>query len=392
MSMLSRAAQLLNLSRKEPKPAQLYGKILQTYLSRNARDLSDWRVAVASAESVTIPRRTNLAKVYRQVTVDAHLHSLMQTRKIMTLGKPFSLINKQGEEDKDATALLQAEWFRQFMDYALDSIYYGYSLIEFGDIVDDTYSSITPIPYDYLVPELHIVLSNIGDTVGMDYTASPYANWSIAIGQAKDLGLLMKAAPLVLWKQNVMGAWSEYAELFGMPFRMGQTDVYNEDLRNNMVDMLSKMGNAGWGVFHAEDKISFIETSKTDAFQVYQQFVTLIDQQLSKLVLGQTGTTDEKAFAGSAKVHQDVANQYAQADAMMMEYVVNTRLLPMMQGHGFPLKGLSFRFDNTEKLSLADKFSMLKELLPYKEVPDAWINDTFGIPVQSKGSDGGSIS
>jgi hypothetical protein len=376
--------------RKQPQKARLAPQIQQFNLARAREDLRTWKEAVISAESILYPRRWLLARVYRQVVFDAHLSSLVQTRKLMTLGKPYQLVNEKGEEQPDKTALLESQWFRKFLDYTLDSLFYGYSLVELGDIDKNGYTDISRLPDEYVVPEFGILQKTQGDTEGgIRYTGQPYADWCIGIGEPRDLGLFHKAAPLVLWKQNVIGAWSEFAEIFGMPFRMGMTDIQNEELRSNMVEMLREMGGAGWGVFHSEDKISFIETTKTDAYQVYKEFIDLADQQLSKLILGQTGTTDEKAFAGSAKVHQDIAHQYIQADGRFVEFVINDQLLPRMLLHGFPVQGLKFRFNTLEKLSLQEQFDMVKELLPYKHIPDEWIRDRFGIPAEGKVSEAG---
>ncbi|MFK5283719.1 hypothetical protein ACI3PL_29500, partial [Lacticaseibacillus paracasei] len=59
---------------------------------------------------------------------------------------------------------------------------------------------------------------------GVFYTDEPYSNWCIGVGSKRDLGLLLKLTPLVIWKKNAMGAWAEYIEKFGVPIRVGKTD------------------------------------------------------------------------------------------------------------------------------------------------------------------------
>jgi hypothetical protein len=49
--------------------------------------------------------------------------------------------------------LFETEWFRQFMSYALDAIFYGYSLVSLGDIINGQYSKIDIIKRWYISPD-----------------------------------------------------------------------------------------------------------------------------------------------------------------------------------------------------------------------------------------------
>jgi phage gp29-like protein len=87
---------------------------------------------------------------------------------------------------------------------------------------------------------------------------------------AYDLGIFMKAAPLVLWKKNAMGAWAEFIEKFGSPIRIGKTDSTDQQSVDNMEGMLRNMGVAAWGLFKTDDIIELVESSHTDAYEVFK--------------------------------------------------------------------------------------------------------------------------
>ncbi|MFK5282397.1 hypothetical protein ACI3PL_22835, partial [Lacticaseibacillus paracasei] len=89
----------------------------------------------------------------------------------------------------------------------------------------------------------------------VDYTELPYSDWCIGVGQKRDLGLLLKITPLVIWKKNALGAWAEFIEKFGSPIRIGKTDSNDLQSVNNMENMLKNMGVASWGLFKTDDLI-----------------------------------------------------------------------------------------------------------------------------------------
>ena len=81
------------------------------------------------------------------------------------------------------------------MGLALDSIYWGHSLIQLGDIitVDDVpaFSDVCLIPRRHVVPEYGALIVNQSDTwqSGYDYRHSEMADWIVEVGGTHDLGL-----------------------------------------------------------------------------------------------------------------------------------------------------------------------------------------------------------
>ena len=90
---------------------------------------------------------------------DAHLSGCIAQRKGKVLQKDFRLVDASGKEDAAATGLLQAGWFLDFLELCLDSIYWGPTLIQLGDIIRDG----GPVRFDgvELVPRKHVVPENV---------------------------------------------------------------------------------------------------------------------------------------------------------------------------------------------------------------------------------------
>lgn len=376
-----------NVSKKVNESVKVTSKVINREMARSSQDVGKWRSATILAESILNPNRYNLYQIYKDVVLDSHLSALMKTIELKVLSGEYWICNADGSINEDLTNRLKKPWFKFYLEQNITAIFYGHALIQLGDIVNDEFKDFELVPREHVVPEFGIVKDSIWTYAsdGVFYRQQPYSDYLIEIGSKTDLGLLHKASPLVLWKKGVFGAWSHFAELFGMPVRIGKTDILNPTQKANMQQMLQNMGSASWGVLNTDDLIEFIETSNTDSYQVYLEFINLINSELSKLVLGQTGTTDEKSFVGSAQVHESILNVYITAVKSKIESNFTSEVLPKLFMFGmFPKQDIYFKWNNEEQISKQAHFDITKELLKFYNVPAEWINETFNVPVEDK--------
>jgi len=346
-----------------PKLADIRKRITTpTQLYRGFTNIETYKLAVTRAESLTAPQRSELYKVYKNIELDAHLTAAVNQRKNLTLSKDFD-VKLNGEENEELEYIIKQKWFRDFIDYSLDAIYYGHSLIQFDSVVDNAFKSVELVPREYVKPEFHIVTNTYADLSGTDYLEAPYNNWCIGVGKPRDLGLYMKAAPLVIWKKNALGAWSEFVEIFGSPIRIGKTDVRDEETRANMESMLKNMGVASYGVFDTGDLIELVESNRSDAYNVFDMMIQRCNSEISKLILGQTGTLDEKAYVGSAEVQERVLKNVAYNDEFFIEGVLNYQLVPMMTRLGIFPEGVTISVKAEDDLTLIEQSKIDIELI-----------------------------
>jgi len=352
-----------NVSVNMPKTADIRKRITTpTQLYRGITDISTYKSAVIRAESLTAPQRSELYKVYKNIELDAHLTAAVNQRKNLTLSKDFDVL-LNGEESEDLEKIIKHKWFRDFIDYSLDAIFYGHSLIQFDSVIDNVFKSVELVPREYVKPEFHIVTNTYADLSGYPYLDPPYNNWCIGVGKDRDLGLYMKAAPLVIWKKNALGAWSEFVEIFGSPIRIGKTNTRDEETRANMESMLRNMGVASYGVFDTDDLIELVESNRSDAYNVFDMMIQRCNSEISKLILGQTGTLDEKAYVGSAEVQERVLKNVAYNDEFFIEGVLNYQLVPMMTRLGIFPEGVKITVKAEDDLSLIEQSKIDIELI-----------------------------
>lgn len=378
--------QIDNASKALPKEVDTRSHIapIQTQIYRISQNIGKWRTALTAAENVTNPQRYWLLQTYNDVVLDAHTSACIQQRKNLTLSRNFCVINKDKSENEQLTEMLESQWFRDFLDLSLDSMFWGYSLIQFDSLVNDNFNEVNLVPRQFVKPEFNIVTKNWGDTVGINYKEAPYNEFCIGVGKQRDLGLLNKVAPLVIWKKNALSAWAQHQEIFGSPIRIGKTSSRDKKTTDNMDNMLKNMGVAAWGRFDTSDIIELIESNKSDAYMVFDMMIERCNSEIAKLILGQTGTTAEKSFVGSAEVHERILQQYGENDEHFIENVLNYQLIPMLEGLGIKFNGAKIETEEDDELGLVERSKIDLELLKYYEIDPEYIEKTYGTPVIKK--------
>lgn len=378
-----------NLSKPQPRKANVRDTIsFEQQLQRVRQDAQKFNVALQAAESPMFPNRFLLMQTYQQIILDGQVQSGLLQRKSKVLSQRYVLRGADGEENEELAKLFNAKWFYDFQSLALDSIFWGYSLVQFGPVLNDAFEYANLVPRIYVVPEYSLVRENTATvTEGVVFTEPPYNNWCIGVGEKRNLGLGMYLAPYVIWKKNAMAAWAEFAEVFGSPVRIGKTDVRDETTRRNMENMMKNMSVASWAVLDLNDSIDLVQASRTDAYQVFDKMVERCNSEISKIILGQTGTTDEKSYSGSANVHENVAGMIGKQDIVNMEFVVNNQLIPMMIRLGFPLQGYKFEYDTTEQLSLMDQLEIDKVLMTKYDLNIEYLEQKYNVEINDEDSE-----
>jgi SPP1 gp7 family putative phage head morphogenesis protein len=361
-------------------------KTIRQQMYRFNQELKSWKSGVSNFEDPYNPICVDLIRVYNDVIIDAHLSASIDSRIIRTTSKDFKVVDDKNEELNEETEIFTSPWFRDFLRLALESKFFGYSLIQFGDLKGKRFKSVELIPREYVYAQKNAVRKSPYDSNDLIYfDDAPYDAWLMGVGKPSDLGLLMKAAPLVIYKKTAIGSWTEFAELFGAPFRLGKTNIRDKELRDNMFDMLENMGRNAFGVFDESDSLEFIRDGKTDSHNVYNQLIERVNSEVSKLILGSTMTMDAGSSRSQSEVHERTSAAINKEDAFFITSLVNDELIPFLNKyHGFNITG-RFMFDDTENTTKAEQFKIDSELIKLGfNVPKAYLTDTYGTPIDEK--------
>lgn len=357
--------------------------------SLTKKDVADWRAAHQMAIDYESPNRCRLYDIYADCILDAHLSGCIAQRKGKVLQKDFRLVDQSGKEKPEATELLQSEWFADFLSLCLDSIYWGPTLIQLGDVVRENgpmrFTGVELVPRKHVVPEYGVLVRDSGGDwrQGIPYRDGDIANWCVEVGKPRDLGLLLKCAPSCISKKNMLAYWDVFGEVFGMPMRIARANTLNDAERAKLENALDKMGAAQYIVTTDGTEIEIKESSRGDAYNVYDRRVDRCNSELSKVVLNQTMTIDSGSSLSQSEVHLEIFERTTESDAIMCAHIVNGRLLPIMERHGFPVKGMRFQWNNAAAFSPAENRENLRLVLEYFNVPGEHITEALGIPVDS---------
>lgn len=375
------------------KPRTPVAYIMEQQKLRSRNDLLKLRIAVDCAENIFNFDRELLHNIYRDIIEDPTLTSNWESRKMETTQRIFKVVSPSGEEVPEKTKVLQSDWFYLFLDAALDAKAWGFTLMEFGPLVNGEflpyehngkyYPAVNCIIRDNVKPEFGIITPTPTGNKGVSWLDPEFTESLMFIGSYTDHGWLKKAAKYILFKNNALGNWSEWAEVFGMDKRVGYTDAQGDD-RKKFLLAVRDIGTNAYGVFTSRDKIEYIGSGRIDAYAVYERLIQMIDSQMSKLIFGQDVVQNNTGNV-VGKVGEGVANKYGKADALYASSIVNTRLFPMMERLGYSWGNLSFMWDTTEKVSLVDRSVIDLNIAKMgKAHDDGYINKTYGVQVTEK--------
>ena len=352
------------------------------------QDMRDWRNAWQMAINVDSPNRQRLYDIYRDSCIDLHLSGCIEQRKGFVMAQSFKLVDSKGKENEEAKHYFEQSWFKDLLKYSLDSIYWGHSLIELGDITSDgdgciCYDGVTLLPRKHVIPEYGRIITDLGQdwTTGIDYRESPFNDWLIEAGQTHDLGILLKAATQTIPKKNMLAFWDTFGEIFGMPMRIAKTTSRDSKEHAKLMDMLNRAGSSLSMVATTETEIEFVESSRGDSYNVYDKRIDRANSELSKLVIGQTMTIEDGSSLSQSQTHLTIFENLVASDSNMLRDIVNNQLIPRMVKHGFPVKGLRFAWDDATDYTPEQQVAYETMIADRYDVDPKYFADKYGMPV-----------
>ena len=336
------------------KNPAISSKIRLNNKSRADLGMEEINAAITSAEQPNLANRRPLLLLYNEIIKDAHLASVMRTRLNVSMSQPYLIINKDNKTvDTDRLELLLRPWFRQVFKHYLDSIFYGHSLIEFPEPSKNIqnkfsvkeFDKVTLIPRANVKPEYGIITLSEYDVNGFLYREAPLSDWILEAGDSHNLGLLHIALKEITWKIFGRKDWSRYNEKFGLPMVLVKTDDSNDTELTAKQDMLTNMGVNGWGIIGKDDDISLLTPSTSgNTVTLFENMVRMSNEEVSKLIVGQTMTSENGSSLSQAEVHERILNTLGAEDMRGFQDWVNFNLFPLLIKHGYPLQGFQFVF------------------------------------------------
>lgn len=269
---------------------------------------------------------------------DWHYAAELGKRKLAVLG--LDRVVEAGDDDDQAEAVAEAvrkdiindEAFEDLCAGLLDALGKGYAAVEIAWATGQRWK---PRRYDYRDPrwfrfdretgrELRL-LDEADMAEGIALPANRFAVHTPQLKQGLPVrgGLARLAAWAFLFKFYGVKDWAAFAETYGQPLRLGK---YDANATPADVDILyqavAMIGTDCAAVIPKSMEIDFVkaEGGSGSGTDLYEKWCDWLDRQVSKAVVGQTGTTEAQGGSGyaQAKVLDGVRGDLREADAAQL--------------------------------------------------------------------------
>lgn len=361
-------------------------KFIAAQHQRGRQLIDDWIKALRAAENPEKPNRELLYKLFHNIISDVDLTTEWETRrKLRLMATDFSLYDVNNKPVDEATKFLINKWFANLIGHAMDSHLYGHSLVEVKSLTAEGHiANVELVNRRHVIPEKGLFIEKVGDEKGILYREDPaISNWLFEFGDPKDLGLLSKAAPYILFQRFALSAWSEYGEKFVMPLRVAKTNTKDTESLNRLDSMMLEMATASYAILDKEETVEFIQSSATDGSSVYEKLMNMCASKLSKLFNGSViGEASNGGSRSKEEVGQDIQDVVTTADFKWVEGIMNQEIMPRLILMGYPFQDLTFKYERSEDLQ--SLWTIYNGLLSHYDIPEEHIIDKFGIPVTKK--------
>lgn len=276
---------------------------------------------------------------------DPHYRAVLATRKLQVSQLPVSVeaasddAGDQADADFVREHLVDTRLVRRYLFDQLDAVAKGISI---GEICWTTGASLwLPSRINRRDPRWFEFDRENGQTLLLKGGAAgigpaePLKPWGYVVhthrtksGLPVRGGLARTACWLILFKAFDVKSWVEFLEGYGQPVRLGKyRPGASEEDKGKLLRAVRGMWKDSAAIIPDGMVVEWLEAKAAGNTTLQQDFADWADRQLSKLVLGQTGTTDVGQHVGTAQAHDKVKDDIERDDAEQVADTINDALV-----------------------------------------------------------------
>ncbi|WP_226801677.1 DUF935 domain-containing protein [Alkalilimnicola sp. S0819] len=338
---------------------------------------------------------------------EPHYASVLGTRKRAVSGLPVA-VEAASDAARDVELadavreLTRRPAFGEMLDDALDALGKGYSAVEI--LWNRRGPEWWPQEYVWRDPRFFVFDQTTGrelrllDEGDLSGVALPPYKFIVHMPRLKSglpvrRGLARLVAASYMCKAYALTDWMAFAEVFGMPLRLGRygPNASADDIQT-LINAVANIGTDAAAVIPESMRIEFEEAGggQRGGDQLFLNLAEWLDKQTSKAVLGQTMTADDGSSQSQANVHNDVRGDIQQADARQLADTLNRDLVrPFIDlNYGPQERYPRLELQITEPEDLAGLADLLAKLVPLGlRVEQSVVRDKAGIPDPDDGAE-----
>lgn len=359
------------------------------------KTIDDWTLSIAAATDPDDPRRGLLYRFNQALYLDEHLQTTIDNRVLPVQQSEFRMVDKNGNENEEATRLLKRPWFHELIRICFLHRMQGVSLADISHLDNNMeLAYVEEIPMSNYIPQQGIILREETDTTGWNYKEGALEPYYVEFGNAWSLGILNELAIIILAKKLGLGSWMNYIEKFGVPPVFVISDRQDKKRLDELYEMMLDFKNSMFGVLSGQERVEYGKEAGGNTTNAFLPLEERCDEQISKRLLGQTGTTKNGPYEGTAKVHERVERTRHESDKMIFQYYFNYIIIPKLVKISpvyRPLENLTLEWDDTETLGITEYIDSVYKLAQSFEFDFEEIAKRTGLPITGlrKGLEGG---
>ena len=273
---------------------------------------------------------------------EPHYRSVLGTRKLAIAGIPITVEAPTDSAHDlaiadDVEEILRRPEAEKLVLDLLDGIAKGFSCVEI--IWERDVKRWEPVRYEWR-SQRHFILDR--DTLTQPRLRTPENmypgddlqpfKWlvhrpTLTSGPPGRGGIAMPASLAYMAKKYTIADWLTFLDVFGMPVRLGTFPPEMQKRKSELLRAIQQIGTDAAAVIPKGMEVQFLEAKGSAAGGLFQNTAEYWDKQTSKVVLGQTMSSDDGASLSQAKVHQEVRREIRDADARAVAATITRDLI-----------------------------------------------------------------
>ncbi|MEY9717866.1 phage gp29-like protein [Sinorhizobium fredii] len=332
---------------------------------------------------------------------DLHYAGVLSTRKRQVVGLEFTV--EAAGEDADSVAdadlvreVIARDEFQDELVDVLDAIGKSYSATEI--IWDTSEGQWMPSALKWNDPRWFTFDPVDGDTLLLrgengDERLKPFG-WIVHRAKVKSGltirgGLARAVAWTYLFKTFTTRDWAIFCEAYGQPLRLGKFGPdASPDEKAVLLEAVSSIGTDFAAIVPASMTVEFIQSNIAGSHELYEKRADWLDRQVSKVVLGQTSTTDaQKGSYAVGRVHDGVRQDIEESDARQLAATLNRDLVvPLVMLNRGPRKAYpKIKIGRPDEQDIEKLVKNVVSLVPLGlKVGMSTMRDKIGLPDPGK--------
>jgi len=365
-----------------------------------AGGLTPMRLAAVLRDAADGDHDTYLTLAEEMEERDLHYACELSKRKLAVSRLPIT-VESYSDASKDVEMadavrdIVRKPGFRNLLKDMLDALGKGFSVCEI--MWDRSGKRWTPAGYEWRDPHFflfdHVSLSKIrlrdeeNLSEGIDLAAYKFIRHLPRIKSGIPIrgGIARIAAWAWMCKGYTIKDWLAFAEVFGMPLRLGKYQAgASEDDKAVLRMAVANLGSDAAAIFPASMEVELVEAAKAGSTDFFQLLADYLDAQVSRGILGQTATTQgTPGKLGNEEAQKEVREDIRDDDAEQLEATLGRDLVkPFIDLNFGPQENYpEVQLRMAEKEDVVALSDSLAKLVPLGlRVEQSVIRDKLGLP------------